>query len=538
MTRPPRRPGGLGLLLALWALAWLLGAPLAQARSHRKKDKPPAGARPHHATGKPSAVNAEDRLETGLAALAAGRFSQAEESFLRAYGAEVRPELLYYLGRLARAQGQGLLARDLMRRYLQDPDREANPGRQALAQLLLDEPPPQGIQLVEVQIIGPRSAWVRVDNRLVGWLPLLSPLQLSAGAHTVSLEGSEAQLSTSVLLTPGFDSEVRFNTSARSVLSSAPPPLLTLMSGSAESGLPDKKAFSALRDAAAQEGLFLLSQSEALQGNKELASCLSTLPCQLDLGSRNDALGLLLVRIEPGGNTGRPQTTIQTEFIDGVAGRRLASHSQTCNACSEGELQERVVQTALRSYREGWLRPRARLQVTVSTPGARVKVGERLFAHLPLRLAPLPGSLALTASAPGHLPQQRSVDLAEGRPSNVDFTLQPGSAPLASRPPSPPPTTGPSLPASAGPSLRSKILFYGGLAALGSGFILGGFGVSALVVNGRCGPGSSTGPGELCPQIFDTGGKGGALLGIGLGLSVAGTVGIILGRDTIRRGGK
>ena len=74
-----------------------------------------------------------------------------------------------------------------------------------------------------------------------------------------------------------------------------------------------------------------------------------------------------------------------------VAGRRLASHSQTCNAC-EGELQEQVVQTALQSYRQGWLRPRARLQVTVSTPGAHVQVGERLFAHLPLRLAPLPGA--------------------------------------------------------------------------------------------------------------------------------------------------
>jgi hypothetical protein len=63
---------------------------------------------------------------------------------------------------------------------------------------------------------------------------------------------------------------------------------------------------------------------------------------------------------------------------------------------------------------------------------------------------------------------------------------------------------------------------------------LGGFGISALSIHGRCG--SSPSSGEICPQVFDTAGKGGALLGVGLGLTVVGTVGIVLGRDAIRRG--
>jgi hypothetical protein len=511
------RPSLAGGLLALILTALFMPQPQASARSHSSK-------------AKPSASSQEELLEAGLAAIAAGHHAQAEQTFLRAYGAEVRPELLFYLGRLAAAQGNGLLARDLMRRYLQDPDREASSSRQATAQLLLEEPPPQGIQLVETQVIGPRGAWVRIDGRLVGWLPLLSPLQLTAGAHTVALEGSSVQLSTPVLLTPGFESEVRFNAGARSVLSSAPPPLLALLSVSDASGLQEKKVFSTLRDAASQEGLFLLSRQEALQSAANLSSCLATLPCQLDLGSRNDALGVLVVRVEMAGAP-REQASVHTEFLDIVAGRSLAQHTQSCSSCRDSELQELVVQTALRSYRAAWLRPRARLQIAVSTPGATVQVAGRQFLHLPLRLAPLPGSLSIEAQAPGHQPKRRSVELTAGQATNVELALEPGSAPLASVAA---PSSAGVAPVGSKPSLRSNLLFFGGLGLVGTGLILGGFGISALSVHGRCG--SSPASSEICPMVFDTAGKGGALLGVGLGLTVVGTVGIILGRDAIHRG--
>ena len=99
------RPSLAGGLLALILTALVMPQPQASARSHSSK-------------GKPSASSQEELLEAGLAAIAAGHHAQAEQTFLRAYGAEVRPELLFYLGRLAAAQGNGLLARDLMRRYL------------------------------------------------------------------------------------------------------------------------------------------------------------------------------------------------------------------------------------------------------------------------------------------------------------------------------------------------------------------------------------------------------------------------------------
>ena len=59
--------------------------------------------------------------------------------------------------------------------------------------------------------------------------------------------------------------------------------------------------------------------------------------------------------------------------------------------------------------------------------------------------------------------------------------------------------------------------------ALGGGLLLGGFGVSALVVRGQC-IDTATTPALVCDFAYSTSAIGGGLLGAGLALSTVGTL--------------
>ena len=276
MTRPARRAGSLGLL-SLWALAGLLGAP-GPSRTHRKKDKPPASARPHHSTSKPR--RAPPTISQKPASPPRRRPLQSSRRELPARLREPRCALSsLLLGRLARAHGQGLLARDLMRRYLQIPIAKPIPAdRPRLSccstSLPAGHPACRGPDHRPAECLG---AGRQPPRRLA---PPQSVAALGRRPHRVAFEGSEAQLSTSVLLTPGFDSEVRFNSSARSVLSSAPPPLLTLMSGSAESGLAEKSVLGAAR-CSGQEGLFCSRRARRCRGTRSWRPACPPCPASL-----------------------------------------------------------------------------------------------------------------------------------------------------------------------------------------------------------------------------------------------------------------
>lgn len=489
------------------------------ARSHRGSDEK-RGAQ---------TVEQEKAEQAGLAALDAGRFAIAEQAFLRAYATEQHPLLLFLLGRLASARGQGLLARDLMRRYLQDPEREDSRPRQELAELLVAEPPPSGVALGELAITGPRGAWVRVDGQPMGVLPLLSPLQVPAGAHAVLLERGSRRLTGEALVTAGFPAEVRFDAESRTVFSSAPPPLVALLSLPAQDsrGALESRLYSSLRAAAKAEGVLLQTRQEALQTAADLESCLDKLNCQLDLGSRSDAFGVLSLRVDSPGNAdanAAGRYVLQAQFVDVLAGQSLSLLRETCDACDASQLAEHVTQLALRSYRDAWLRPRGRLTLSVRPPDAQVLVNGRRFQHWPLLLAPLAGSSRIEASAPGYRRSDRTVTLRENQVSAIEVVLESaadGSISVAGAGPT------------ASGAVRSRVLFFGGLAALGTGILLSGFGVSGLAVHGQCG--SSDPMGTICSQIYDTRAKGGALLGVGLGLSIVGTLGIVFGRDAVQR---
>jgi tetratricopeptide (TPR) repeat protein len=95
--------------------------------------------------------------------------------------------------------------------------------------------------------------------------------------------------------------------------------------------------------------------------------------------------------------------------------------------------------------------------------------------------------------------------------------------PAAQRRPAPPPA-----PTGAGPARPVWRLVTGGVA-LGGGLVIAGFGVSALSVNGACARTQPPLPERPeCAEIYDTSTVGGALLGAGLPLAVAGALLIAL----------
>jgi hypothetical protein len=157
-------------------------------------------------------AQAEELMQSGIAALAQGDRAAARAALERAYRLYPAAEILYHLGALALAEGRRTPAQDLMRRYLAEAG-EAAP--QDLAQeaervVVLREPPdPAGLP-GEVTVLGARGAIVLVDGLVCGALPLSRPLLLSPGAHRVELQLGRQKASGQVQVMPGRAAEMRF----------------------------------------------------------------------------------------------------------------------------------------------------------------------------------------------------------------------------------------------------------------------------------------------------------------------------------------
>ena len=130
-------------------------------------------------------------LERGVAALAAHDLPTAGRLLTDVYRQSLRSEVLYHLARLAAAEARPLAAYDLMRRYLADPSREPDEAATRAAEEVVSQPPPPS---GSVLLSSDPGALVLLDNRVVATLPLLLPLLVEPGPHTVKLETSISPL--------------------------------------------------------------------------------------------------------------------------------------------------------------------------------------------------------------------------------------------------------------------------------------------------------------------------------------------------------
>lgn len=232
----------LGLSAVLAGLVWLMAVP-AEA------GKKGASAQKVDPVKKAQATNL---LRDGLVALAAQNVSGAEGLLQNAYTTLPTLEGLHALGLLAMAQGQTLVAQDLMNRYLADPLLEsASDGgpasdaeetrRQQEARRIVALP--RGlVAMVEVQ--GARGTLLKVDGRPTGVLPLSAALMLAPGPHQIEIILADKQIREKVRLQGGRLSELRYNLSTRAILLNVLPVALWVLDAE---GLADDERKSIAR---------------------------------------------------------------------------------------------------------------------------------------------------------------------------------------------------------------------------------------------------------------------------------------------------
>ena len=186
---------------------------------------------------------ARAHFERGVAAFNARRFGEAGEEFATAYKLSPAFPVLYNIGQVNVALGRPVEAVEAFERYLREGTTVPTERRREVE----SEIAKQLERIGEVAVrTAPDGAEVRVDGRLVGKSPLIRPLRLSAGIHTVQalLAGHAAQTrDVEVRGKARMDVELRLEPFASSpAISAAPVPVVPPVAGPPLAGAPGSLA--------------------------------------------------------------------------------------------------------------------------------------------------------------------------------------------------------------------------------------------------------------------------------------------------------
>ena len=525
--RKRRVPGAAraGLWTAVVSTAvWLAAAErLAAARHHRSGDG--GAAQKGAPSDTPAARAAEPLLAQGQAALAAGDYQAAQTALTAAYRKSPGPEILFALGKVAAAQGRGVAARDLLRRYLQESSGDSESPNQKEAQQLSEK----AIEASgEVEVLGARGALVFVDELLVGGLPLPLPLLLPLGSHRVAVVLGEQRVEEQIKTLSGQTAQMRFNQRTAVVVVSLPPAIVLLPEGSADAAA-HKRVAQALQQAAAKEKQAVVTREQAVAQAPKLAGCLDTLSCQLELLSQNEAPYALRVhlrdrcaaspaavngargegRAEPPANNPCPVNTagvrdvrggakgeppgatekaagswlLELQLIDSSAGAVAATATPSCGECTIEQAAAAAAAALGPLLQQAAGRGRGSVELNSQPSAAEVYLAGERVGVTPYRGSRFVGSYPLVLRKEGYSPYQTSLAVAAGQTASVNAVLlaaaagEPEPAPAElEKTPSPP------LP----PPRRPLWRLVTGVLLIGGGATVAGFGIGALAINGEC----------------------------------------------------
>ena len=489
------------------------------------------------AEGKPvsrSSPNTEQAQQEVLTALSVGNPGHAEEILERTFRSDPDPNLLYQLGLVAQAQGRYVAALDLYRRYQELVGSAASAENTTAIESFAAS---MAVPFTALNVSARGGMLLSVDDKIVGMLPLPSPLLIAGGTHRFRIERRGEVYETGTLSVPdGREADLRLspggNGKAVAVLSLAPITLFVLQPKSLPA-LFMQGVQKALAEAARQKHLAPLPQSRlTLLLAKRTATCLEETDCQFAIAEQAQArvvLRALVLTKEEASKEAAPASPpatclVQLEYLDVNAGQVAATGATENTECSGPPLVgalERVIEQL-----QGQANSRLRGMVSVSSvpEGADVRVDGLLRGTTPYLHASFVGPHEIRVEKTNFYPWKTQVEVVQGQVTAAQAPLR--ALPETEREPAPAPMTiarrVPKLVFVDHQNPRPRWRLGIGGVALGAGILLGGFGIAALSVNGQCTKEPQNG--GVCDATYTTGALGGGLLATGLVLSAAGAV--------------
>lgn len=494
-----------------------------------------------------SRIDAHALRASGLRQLRRGQLAAAVRSIEEAYRRLPDADGLYLLCSLAFVERRVTAAKDLARRYLTETDSDPSQNSKAAspmkssreqsrteAQRILALPDgPSG----ELALLGPPGAWVFLDNRLVGRLPLARPLWVPAGTHQVVVDcGPEHSIvRANVEVASGRQLELRVRADMDSLLITRVPAMLVLFNSKRGTlaTAAEPRLLQAIAAAAQREHLVVVSAPSEAELGAQQDGCTELRECLAAQAEQADAAYVLDVRAAgPHPTLQAGDWQIELHLLSADTGELATSRTLRCTACPAARAAE-LLQTELAdALALAAARPRGELVVQTEPSGAAVYAAGQRLGTTPYRQAAWTGDKKLELRRDGYTTWTGRVEVEEAKPTNLSIKLQPVPEPAApaaigAGPPAASSTATPPAPAATAAKPHETArprwrLVTGGLS-LASGSLLVGFGASALAMDGLCSP--DTPPtASACRSQYSTAPAAGALLGSGAVLLAAGGV--------------
>lgn len=479
-------------------------------------------AQPWRKAAVPYAKAVADRVAKMVAdakaALAAKDLPRAKQGFEQAYWLRSTPDLLYFLGQVAAAQGEPVTAFDLYRRYL-DAAGSAPATTPEETEALRKQVASPPASACEVAVSGPSGSLLTVDERLLGVLPLSQPLLLTPGPHKFRLEKNGIRSASDPLPIPeGRTVELHLTQgTAGSLIAVVTLNAIGVLLVEAPDSLADlrKPTVTAVAQAARIEHTVFLSQEKlAAFQQGEPSTCLHEVSCRDRLAQKTDLRYIVRFVLSPDTDPGT--VTVKAELLDVATGLVAA---QLTESAKKDALPPALSATTKTLFQTALNTPRATLKVETTPKDAIVKVDGQLVGTTPFERLSLSGPRKLTLELRGYVPVERTLTLSPDKTELVNVELQQTTLP----PPPPPPP--PEYIYVGGESKKSRVARWAvGGTMFGLGAALVSFGGALWSGENGCADPVAPPTGTPCEQLYMTGRTGQSMVGVGIGLTIGGSL--------------